>query len=336
MRTILLEEPYRLRQVDSRPPVRKAGEALVKVKRIGVCGTDMHAFRGRQPYFTYPRVLGHELAVEVVEADANSDVSPGDLCAVMPYLSCGACIACRAGKTNCCASLKVLGVHVDGGMTDLLSVPVATLIRGDGLSLEQMALVENQSIGAHAVRRAAPAPGETALVVGAGPIGLGVIQAVKAKGARVIVADVSEDRLDFCRKSLHVDDVILAPDDVAGELARMTSGELAPVVFDATGHPGSMERSFDFVSSGGRLVFVGLVQADIRFNDPEFHRRELTLYASRNATREDFEWVMEAMRKGAMVTDPIITHKVAFDDLAGSFEGLLRPEAKVIKAMVEV
>lgn len=337
MRTILLEQPFHLKQVETAAPSRGSGEALVRVRRIGVCGTDLHAFRGRQPYFTYPRILGHELAVEVVDVDAkDGGVDPGDRCVVMPYLSCGTCVACRAGKTNCCTQLKVLGVHVDGGMTDMISLPVANLIPAAGLSLEQMALVENQSIGAHAVRRAAPLPGETALVVGGGPIGLGVIQAAKARGARVIVADVSPSRLDFCSRYLGVDAVIDARGDALAELARATSGDLAPVVFDATGNPESMERSFAFVASGGRLVFVGLVQADIKVHDPEFHRRELTLLASRNATREDFDWVMEAMRRGDMVTEPLITHRVAFDDLVDSFAGLLDPEAKVIKAMVEL
>ncbi|HEX6987749.1 MAG TPA: alcohol dehydrogenase catalytic domain-containing protein, partial [Planctomycetaceae bacterium] len=250
MRTVLLEQPYQLKHIETEPPVRKPGEALARVKRIGVCGTDLHAFRGRQPYFTYPRVLGHELAVEVVEVDAgDGGIAAGDLCVVVPYLSCGTCIACRAGKTNCCTRMKVLGVHVDGGMTEMISLPASNLIPAAGLSLEQVALVENQSIGAHAVRRAAPLPGETALVVGAGPIGLGVIQAAVARGARVIVADVSPDRLDFCSRHLGVDAAIDARGDTLAQLDRMTSGELAPVVFDATGNPGSMEKSLDFAAS---------------------------------------------------------------------------------------
>ena len=337
MRTIVLEEPGRFREADIAPPRPGTGEALVRVRRIGICGTDLHAYRGRQPFFTYPRVLGHELAVEVVALGPGADgPAPGTVCTVMPYLSCGACTACRRGRTNCCASLRVLGVHVDGGMAEYLSVPAANLIAGGGLSLDQLALVENQSIGAHAVRRAAPEPDERALVVGAGPIGLGVVQALRAQGVDTVVTDVSEERLRFCRELLGVRQPVDARGDALPALREATSGELFTLVFDATGNAASMQRSFEFVASGGRLVFVGLVQADITFHDPEFHRREMTLFASRNATRRDFEWVMAAMGDGTIRSGPLITHRVEFGDAAEAFPSWLDPRSGVIKAVVTV
>src|SRR5258708_25733558 len=171
MRTIVLDKPRQLSVVDG-PAARPPGpaEALVRVQRIGICGTDLHAYMGEQPFFSYPRVVGHERGVEVVEAGRDADgLRPGDRCAVEPYLSCGACIACRAGKTNCCARLQVLGVHADGGMRELMTLPARALHRSDTLSPDQLALVEPLCIGAHAVARARIATGEWALVIRGGP-----------------------------------------------------------------------------------------------------------------------------------------------------------------------
>jgi 2-desacetyl-2-hydroxyethyl bacteriochlorophyllide A dehydrogenase len=336
MRQIILEEPFRFTLREVEDPVRGAGEALVRVRRIGICGTDLHAFRGRQPYFSYPRVLGHELSVEVMEIGENAaGLKAGDACVPLPYLSCGTCVACRRGKTNCCVRMRVLGVHQDGGMQEYLSLPADLLIRADGLSLEQMALVENQAIGAHAVRRAAIEPGEYALVVGAGPIGLGVIQFAKAAGAEVIAMDIDEGRLRFCQEQLGVEQIIDARGDAIAHLEEITSGELPTVVFDATGNPQSMMNAFRYMAHGGRYVLVSLVEADITFYDPDFHRRETTLLSSRNATRQDFENVIHAMQTGLIRTDPLVTHRVPLEEMIGEFESWLKPETRVVKAMVE-
>ncbi len=336
MRCVVLREPYTLemRSMDMGHP--GPGEALVRVRRIGICGTDLHAYRGNQPYFTYPRVLGHELAVEVVALGPGpTHVQVGELCVVLPYLSCGTCIACRAGRTNCCTHLEVLGVHTDGGMKEFMILPVATLLSGRGLTLDQMALVENQSIGAHAVRRAQPQRGELALVIGVGPIGLGVVQAAKGAGAQVIAMEVNPLALAFCREVLGVEHVVDARTDPLQQLESITSGELPTIVFDATGSPHSMMKAFEFPAHGGRLVFVSIVKADITFHDPDFHRKELTLLSSRNATCEDFANVMTAMAEGRMVTEPLITHRTTLEGVIDSFDGWLRPEAGVVKAMVE-
>lgn len=337
MLQLTLEQPKSLKLAEVPDPRRQAGQALVKVRRVGICGTDLHAYRGQQPFFTYPRVLGHELAVEVMETDAGVDaVRPGDHCVVFPYLDCGRCIACRRGKTNCCVHMRVLGVHEDGGMCEYLSLPVDRLIPAEELTLEQMALVENQCIGAHAVRRADLDARDTVLVVGAGPIGLGVIQFARAAGARVLVADLAPAKLEFCRAQLGVDEGLPVDADFPQRLRDLTAGDLPSVVFDATGHPGSMEAGFELVAHGGTYVLVSLVQSDIRFWDPEFHKRELTLLSSRNATRQDFEQVMAAMRSEAIVTDPLITHPAPFTEVVQRFESWLDPAQGVIKAMAHL
>lgn len=337
MRCVVLAEPGRLEMREASPPVRGPGEALVRVRRIGICGSDLHAFRGRQPYFTYPRVLGHEISAEVVEIEDNPQgLNRGDVCVVSPYLWCGKCVACRQGKTNCCTRLKLLGVHVDGGMRDYISVPQHVLVRADGLSLEQMAMVENQSIGAHAVGRGQLRRGENVLVIGAGPIGFGVTQFARQAGARAIVADVSEQRLDFVRHWLKPDVTLNASDNLEPQLRDATGGDYPTAVFDCTGSPASMMKAFNYVAHGGRLILVSLVQSDISFHDPEFHRRELTVLSSRNATRQDFEHVIGLMASGQIVTDPLTTRRVALDQVVAAFPEWLKPDSGVLKAMVDL
>ncbi|GIO11873.1 alcohol dehydrogenase [Cohnella xylanilytica] len=339
MKGIVCREVGRFEATDTLPePEAKEGHAIVGVKRIGICGTDYHAFRGNQPFFEYPRILGHELAGVVEEiGDNESGLRAGDRVSVIPYLHCGTCVACRAGKTNCCTDMKVLGVHVDGGMRERISVPVTHLIRANDLTLDQAAILEPLAIGAHAVRRSGLAAGETALVIGGGPIGLGVAALAKRRGAKVIAMDLDPGRLEFCRDWAGADELVRASgDDALRRIAEAAGGELPTVVFDATGSARSMTDSFQYAAHGGKLVFVGLVKADIAFSDPEFHKRELTLMGSRNATREDFDDVMEAVAAGAIDADGYINRRAPFAEATRAFEEWLKPESKVIKAMVEL
>jgi 2-desacetyl-2-hydroxyethyl bacteriochlorophyllide A dehydrogenase len=332
MITITLQEPGKFAVGDSGEPADvPAGHALVRVRRVGICGTDWHAFHGRQPFFNYPRVLGHELGVEVERVnDAASDLKPGDRCAVEPYLNCGKCIACRRGKSNCCTDLKVLGVHIDGGMRERIVVPTNKLHRSNKLSLDQLALVETLGIGCHAVARAGVEKGDTVLVIGAGPIGLAAIQFVQAAGVNPIVADTAESRLAFCRDQLKVERTL----DARGDL-KASLGELPTCVIDATGNPGSMAKCFDLVAHGGRIVFVGLFQGELSFNDPNFHRREVTLMASRNALPADFTRIIKLVEDGVVDTTPWITHRAAAATLPQVLPAWLAPEANLLKAMLE-
>lgn len=314
------------------------GEAVVRVGRVGVCGTDIHAFGGRQPFFTYPRVLGHELGVEVVSVGQGVvNVRPGDRCAVEPYINCQKCIACKRGKPNCCSQLRVLGVHVDGGMREEIAVPARKLHPSSTLSLDQLALVETLAIGCHAVERAGLERGEFALVIGAGPIGLSVMQFAAEAGARVVAMDVNAGRLDFCRRALGVPHLVNAGDGPPhAALERITGGDLPTAVFDATGNPRSMAEAFQFPAQGGRLVLVGLFQGDVSFDDPNFHRRELTLLASRNALPADFTRIIGLVGSGRIDTAPWITHRAPLSEVAAAFPSWTRPETGVIKAMIEV
>ncbi len=337
MKALVLEEPGRFRMTEVKSPERPGpGQALVRVHRVGICGTDLHAYEGRQTFFEYPRILGHELGVEIVGLeDTESKLAVGDRCAVEPYLNCGQCIACRRGKSNCCVHLTVLGVHVDGGMQDWLLVPREKLHQSKTLSLEQLALVEPLCVGAHAVRRAGLEPGEVALVIGAGPIGLSVIESARAAGAGIIVAEISEKRLEFCRQRLRLERCVNASGDPRPRIQEILSGELPTAVFDCTGNPRSMMASFNFVAHGGKLIFVGHFPGYISFHDPDFHRRELTLLSSRNATAAEFQRVIRAMEEGRIDTRPWVTQRFSPSALVEAFPGLLNPETGLLKPVVE-
>ncbi len=336
MRAILCCKPKVLEIVDRPMPEPKPGEALVRIRRIGVCGTDMHIYEGNQPYFAYPRVMGHELSGEIVEASQDSKFKAGDPVYIVPYLHCGHCIACRAGRTNCCTSLKVLGVHVDGGMCEFLAVPESHLFKAEGITLDEAAMVEFLAIGAHAVARARIEPGQRTLVVGTGPIGVGVALFAQLNGADVTVIDGREDRLSFCTATLGITHAVkLGPDD-AEDLKAITGGEFFHHVFDCTGSPKAMERGFSFVSHGGTYVLVSIVQGNISFNDPEFHKRETTLLSSRNATLADFETVMVAMRDGKVPARAINTHRASLWEVAEKMPEWISPETGTIKALLEL
>lgn len=339
MKTLTLLSPGHFQQSETDLNTElQDGEVLLKIHRIGICGTDYHAFRGKQPFFSYPRILGHELGAEVVAIGTSvGNVTVGDKVSVEPYINCGKCQACRNGKTNCCEKLQVLGVHSDGGMREFLKVPANKVYASKTLSYEQLALVETLGIGSHAVNRAQVQANDLVLVIGAGPIGLSVIQFAKLKGAKVAVMDMNEGRLAFCKQQLKVDETILLRDNDPVEAIRgVLNGDLPTAVFDATGNPASMMQAFKYVAHGGRLTFVGLFQGDVTFNDPEFHRREVTLLASRNALPEDFTSIIAAMENGTLDTHPWVSHRVPFDSLIDSFETLLLPESRVIKAVIEL
>lgn len=323
-------------KVEQRPaPHADHDHALVRPRRVGICGTDYHIFEGTHPYLEYPRVMGHELAVEVVEIPAGSDVSVGDICVVNPYLSCGHCIACSREKPNCCMNLSVLGVHQDGGMVGLLSVPPGNLIRADTLTADECAAVEFLAIGAHAVRRSGVTSADRVLVVGAGPIGLGVALFARAVGAAVSVFDRDAERAASV-KSIAPVTIISADATSAKARTALTSDAGFHVVFDATGSQQAMEKGFDFVAHGGHYVLVGVVKNSITFMDPDFHRKELTLYGSRNATNEDFARVITAIRDRNVPVDRLITHRTSLAAAAEKIPLWAKQKAGLIKALIEI
>ncbi|GAB4149423.1 MAG: zinc-binding alcohol dehydrogenase family protein [Planctomycetaceae bacterium] len=319
------------------PPAPGPGEALVRTHRMGVCGTDISAYLGKFPFFEFPRIPGHELGVEVLEVgEGVRHVKPGDRCSIEPYMNCGECIACRKGRTNCCAHLRVLGVMYDGGLCERFTLRADKLHVSEKLSYDQLALVETLAIGCHAVQRAECGPGDHVLVVGAGPIGLSAIEFVKLSGAKTVVTDLNEYRLEFCRTRMGVDAAIPVGEGLEEELRQLTDGNLPDVVIDATGNAKSMSHAFTLLAPTGRLVFVGITTDPITLNQPPFHKLEGTLLSTRNALPEDFRRIIQLIEDGKIDTDPWISHRTRFDDVIADFPSFIGPDAGVVKAIIEV
>ena len=333
MKAVMCHEPFRLEVLDRPTPDPAAGEVLVRIRRVGLCGTDYHIYEGRHPFLSYPRIMGHELGGEVVLAPAGSALREGQIVAINPYLACGTCIACRHGKPNACTNIRVLGVHTDGGMCEHIVVPESAIIDATGLTLEQAAMVEFLAIGAHAVARAAPGSGQRVLVVGAGPIGVGVGLFARLNDATVTLVDTRRKRLDYAGRSLGFTDIVEADVGLAATLADRTRGEMFDIVFDATGSLAAMARSLAFVGHGGTLVFVGVAPGDLVLSDPEFHKRETTLMASRNALATDFDRVISAIRTGQIPTAALHTHSFAAEEMPVRLPALIEEADHVLKAI---
>ncbi|UBM59195.1 zinc-binding alcohol dehydrogenase family protein [Marinilongibacter aquaticus] len=327
MRALRLNEPGQFAWTElDKPELKSEGEVLVKIKAIGICGTDIHAYHGRQPFFSYPRILGHELGVEVIEIGKNvTGLQVGDRCAVEPYLNCGKCHSCKKGKSNCCENLQVLGVHTDGGMTEYMCLPADKLHKSNQLRVEELAVVETYGIGCHAVARADVQPSDKVLVIGAGPIGITAIDFAQIAGAEVHVMDINTDRLAFCQEHGKGKGFLqAAPDEHSYD-----------VVFDATGHPESMKQALKYIAHGGKLVFIGLFQGDYSFHDPYFHKKETTLLSSRNALPSDFKRIIDLIEKGQLDLSPFISEEVDFKN-APAFFTEISHKKNLIKGVIRM
>lgn len=333
MKYIVCEKPGEFLLKEKEAPVRKEGEALLQINKVGICGTDLHAYAGNQAFFTYPRILGHELASEVLEIGENErGIKAGDKVVVMPYISDPNSVASRMGKPNCCPNITVLGVHGDGGMQQQITVPANILLPANNLTDDEMAIVEPLAIGAHAVRRAAIKEGETVAVVGAGPIGIGIMKLAQIAGAKVIAIDMNEERLEYAKEKIGVDYIVKAGAGAVAAVEEITNGDLCAAVFDASGNKYALESCPDFMCHGGRFVLVGLSKGDLTYNHPKIHAKEMTLMCSRNATTEDFEHVISVLDQ--FPTASFITHSVDYTEMIENFDSWLDPKTGVIKATV--
>lgn len=338
MHALRLDSPKKFRFIEQPEPAAPGpGEALVRVHRVGICGTDISAYLGKMPFVTFPRILGHELGVEVLAVgEGVGNVKPGQRCSVEPYLNDPTSYASRRGRPNCCERLQVLGVHTDGGMRPLIVVPARKLHPAAKLHFEQLALVETLAIGCHAVSRSGLAMGENCLIIGAGPIGLATLEFVKLAGARPIIVDLSQPRLEFCRQAMGIEQTLQPSDKLENPLREICGGHLPEVVIDATGNAESMSAAFGLIAPGGRLVYVGLTGEEIRFRHAAFHKVEGALLCSRNALPGDFTRIIGLMEAGKIDTQPWITHRCSLAELPTAMPGYVQPSSGVVKAMVEI
>lgn len=333
MKAVVCEEPFVLNVVERCAPVRASGEVLIRIRRVGMCGTDFHILSGNQPFLSYPRVMGHELAGEVAEAPPSAGLRPGQRVTINPYLPCNRCIACRKDKPNCCVDIRVMGVHIDGGMTEYVCVPAQAVVPVGDLTLDQAAMVEFLSIGAHAVQRGKVTKEDRVLVAGAGPIGIATALFAALSGAEVNLIDSNPQRLALARDVIGIRNIAATDAHLDDWLESRSNGEGFDAVFDATGSAAAIEAGFARVAHGGRYVLVSVVKNNITFADPEFHKREMQLISSRNATRDDFQRVIDLVADGVIPTSALQTH--AFDLLEAPVRmpELMANPGRMIKAI---
>ncbi|MDG2396282.1 MAG: zinc-binding alcohol dehydrogenase family protein [Flavobacteriaceae bacterium] len=333
MKCIICEEPNKLILKEKKTPLRKNNEALLKINKVGICGTDFHAYNGNQPYFTYPRILGHELASEIIEIEENKrGLKIGDKVVLVPFISCDKCYACLNGNNNCCPNIKVLGVHINGGMQEKISFPIKNLLPAQNLNDNEIVIIEPLSIGAHAIKRASLKPNDTIIVLGCGPIGIGIMKIAKIIGCKVISIDLNQNRLDYVKKEIKVDFAINLNDNPIEKIEEITKGNMADSVFDATGNKSALESGPSYLCHGGKFILVGIYKGNLKFNHPYIHSKEITLLSSRNATIDDFKYVISIIDQ--FPTESFITNNINFTKLISNFDNLINPESRVIKATI--
>lgn len=332
MKALVCNKPFEFSYKQLSTPTIKEDQVLLKVAAVGICGTDIHAFGGNQPFFSYPRILGHEASGII--ADIGSKVSQwkvGQRVALIPYVSCGECDACRSGRTNCCEKISVIGVHEDGAFSEYLAAPARNILAiDDQVDDITAALIEPFAISAHAVRRAEIKAGDDVLIVGAGPIGLGAAAIAAADGANVAIADTSAERREHIKTQLKLP----AFNPIDEKVENFFNGKLPLIVIDATGNQKAMNNDVNLIRHGGRIVFVGLFKGDFSIHDPDFHKKETTLLGSRNATPKDFEKVQSLMAQGKLSASMMLTHTFKFDQLAEVFEEQVVNNKALIKSVV--
>jgi 2-desacetyl-2-hydroxyethyl bacteriochlorophyllide A dehydrogenase len=333
MKAVSCAAPGELALIDIPAPQNQPGWVRVRIRHIGICGTDYHIFEGTHPFLEYPRIMGHELSGTVVDANGAAGFAAGDPVVINPYLNCGHCPACLEGKTNCCETLKVIGVHSDGGMAEEIVMPAGNLYPATGISLRDAAMVEFLAIGAHAVRRSELKSGARTLVVGSGPIGLGVAFFAKIAGGDVTVVDAAPDKLAATRA---LGFAAFGVDELEGDAFKAVKRSGFDAVFDATGSIRAMNASLFHCRSGASYTLVGVIKGDLVWPDPEVHRRELTIRASRNATRQDFDHVMESIRKGLVPTEKLATHSTSFDRVPVDMPHWTHHREGLIKAIINL
>jgi 2-desacetyl-2-hydroxyethyl bacteriochlorophyllide A dehydrogenase len=314
----ICNKPGKIGKQEAEIPHCNPGFSLLRVLSIGICGTDIHAFAGVQPYFNYPRILGHELAVEIIESNAFTQ---GELATIIPYFNCENCDACLAKKSNCCENIQVFGVHIDGGMREYILIEDRFVMQGRGLNTDELVLVEPFSIAAHGLRRAGLKLGDKVLVLGAGPIGLFTILLAKIQGAIVEVAEPNTARLQFCKDKIGVKEVLSNSFDI---------------VIDATGNRSAINSGFAKMAHGGKYILIGLQKETITFSHPEFHKREGTLLSSRNATIEDFKYVMRLFRDGMIKAETFISKRFKRDETTDVFLKINENSTLIVKSIIDL
>lgn len=349
MKALFITEPRKVEFRDIPMPVRKQGEALLKLKYGGICGSDLGSFRGTFAYFNYPRIPGHEFSVEIVEIDDNDQgLKPGMLVTANPYFNCGHCYSCKKGLGNACMDNQTMGCQRDGAFCEYITLPVDRLYNGYDVSAKELAVIEPFCIGAHGVHRAAISKGDKVLVVGGGTIGLMAAIEAKNQGAEVYLCDVpaAEKKINDSKEKFGFSGIILNNGKESMEEAtqRITGsidigGKTVPYGFDvcieAVGLPVTFQTCIDCAAFGAKVVLIGVGKQNLDFNFTLIQKKELNIYGSRNALKSDFISAIDSVRDHRMDLSQVITNVYPFQDAAKAFIDFDQNRENMIKVLLE-
>jgi threonine dehydrogenase-like Zn-dependent dehydrogenase len=339
MRAFVISQPGQCCYEDRKAPGELAeGYALLKVRSVGLCGTDLSSFRGSNPLVSYPRVPGHEIAATVVDlrGEAPDGIEVGANVAVSPYSNCGKCSSCKRGRPNACQFNETLGVQRDGAMTELITVPFSRLIFAGGMSLRTLGVVEPLTVGFHAVSRGRVAASDTVAVFGCGGVGLGAVSGAAFRGARVIGVDVDHAKLELARKAGAALTIHSLEENLHERLAEMTGGFGPDVVIEAIGMPATFRAAVEEVAWTGRVVYIGYAKEPVSYETRWFVQKELDIIGSRNAQPEDFAATVEMLRQGRFPVDDAISHVFPFEKAGDAFASWSAKPTGFRKILVEV
>ena len=333
MRAVSLQRPGHAEVVDLREPMRRGGELLLRVEMVGLCGTDLNSFRGRNPLVTFPRIIGHEIAATVIEGSAN--VPAGSRVTVSPYTSCGACSSCLSGRFNACKDNQTFGVQRDGAMTEWLRVP-EDKVYASAVSLKELCIVEPLTVGVHAVSRGRVTSEDTVAVFGCGGVGLGAIAGAAFRGARTIAIDIDHEKLNTARAAGATDLIHSEQENVHARLQEITNGHGPSVVIEAIGLPETFVAAVEEVAFTGRVVYIGYAKQPVAYDTKLFVQKELDVMGSRNALPEDFREVIAMLEAGRFPVDEAVSTLVGMEEVPAILERWSASPASFRKIMVQV
>ena len=335
MKAIVLEGPGSAATKDVAEPHPGDGEVLLQVRMVGLCGSDLNSYRGRNPLVSYPRIPGHEIAATVVDSGSSEDWAVGTQVTLSPYFGCGRCAACERGRPNACRDNETMGVQRDGALTESIAVPASKLFRAN-LSLKELCLVEPLTVGFHAVGRGRVTVDDTVAVFGCGGVGLGAIAGAAFRGARVIGIDVDDAKLEIARKAGAEHGINSKASDVHEKFQEITSGRGPDVVIEAIGLPATYRAAVEEVAYTGRVVYIGWAKEQVTYETRPFVHKELDIMGSRNAMPDDFREVIRMLEANRFPVEAAVTHIVPFEETPTTLEAWSREPERFSKIMVQV
>jgi threonine dehydrogenase-like Zn-dependent dehydrogenase len=337
MKALIIQKPGEIGVGSTAAPASRHGEVLLRVRMIGLCGSDLNTYRGKNPMVSFPRIPGHEIAATVEEVrDPKSALTPGMNVTLSPYTSCGECASCIRNRFNACKSNQTLGVQRDGALTDLISVPAAKIFAAEGLTLEELCIVEPLTVGFHAVARGRVTASDTVAVFGCGGVGLGAIAASAFRNACTIAIDVDDAKLQIAREAGAAHTINTRTEPLHEKLRDLTGGHGPDVVIEAIGLPSTFTAAVEEVAFTGRVVYIGYAKELVSYESRLFVQKELDIVGSRNALPEDFAEVIRMLQQHRFPVKSAITRVVPFDEAVNVFSEWSANPAAFSKIMIRV